>query len=123
MGGLSAGAHLAANGLKVLLLEQHHKVGGCTTNFTRGDFTFEVALHVMAGGLKEKNGGVYQLMEACGVDEKVNVYELPDMYRSIYPDVDFTVPAESWEAYTAALKDDGPTNRRASTSSRPSASR
>ncbi|MBN1883134.1 MAG: FAD-dependent oxidoreductase, partial [Deltaproteobacteria bacterium] len=41
MGGLSAGAHLAASGLKVLVLEQHHKVGGCTTNFTRGDFTFE----------------------------------------------------------------------------------
>ena len=108
MGGVSAGAHLAANGLKVLLLEQHHKVGGCTTNFTRGDFTFEVALHVMAGGLKEKNGGVYQLMEACGVAEKVNVYELPDMYRSIYPDVDFTVPAESWEAYTTALKGQWP---------------
>ena len=108
MGGLSAAAHLASNGLKVLLLEQHHKVGGCTTNFTRGDFTFEVALHVMAGGLKERNGGVYKLMEACGVDKKVTVYELPDLYRSIYPDVDFTVPAESWEAYTAAFKERWP---------------
>jgi phytoene dehydrogenase-like protein len=108
MGGLSAGAHLAANGLKVLVLEQHHKVGGCTTSFKRGDFTFEVALHVMAGGVKEKNGGVYQLMEACGVADKVKVYELPDMYRSIYPDVDFTVPAESWDAYTTALKDRWP---------------
>jgi all-trans-retinol 13,14-reductase len=108
MAGLSAGAHLASNGLKVLLLEQHHKVGGCTTNFTRGDFTFEVALHVMAGGVKEKNGGLYKLMNACGVDEKVTVYELPDLYRSIYPDVDFTVPAESWEAYSAAFKERWP---------------
>jgi phytoene dehydrogenase-like protein len=104
MGGLSAGAHLASKGLKVLLLEQHHKVGGCTTSFKRGDFTFEVALHVMAGGLKEKNGAIYKLMKACGVDKKVTVYALPEMYRSIYPDVDFTVPAESWEAYTAAFK-------------------
>ncbi|MBN2223566.1 MAG: NAD(P)/FAD-dependent oxidoreductase [Deltaproteobacteria bacterium] len=108
MGGLSAGAHLASKGLKVLLLEQHHKVGGCTTNFTRGDFTFEVALHVMAGGIKEKNGGLYKLMEACGVDKKIEVYELPDLYRSIYPDVDFTVPAESWDAYTAAFKERWP---------------
>ena len=108
MGGLSAGAHLAANGLKVLLLEQHHKVGGCTTNFTRGDFTFEVALHVMPGAIKEKNGGIYQLMKACGVDEKVTIYELPDLYRSIYPEVDFTVPAESWEAYTTAFKERWP---------------
>jgi prolycopene isomerase len=108
MGGLSAGAHLASKGLKVLLLEQHHKVGGCTTSFKRGDFTFEVALHVMAGGSKEKNGGVYQLMHACGVDELVTTYDLPDLYRSIYPDVDFTVPAASWEAYTAAFKERWP---------------
>ncbi len=42
MGGLSAGAHLASRGMKVLLLEQHDKVGGCTTSFSSGEFTFEV---------------------------------------------------------------------------------
>ena len=50
LGGLSAGAHLAANNLKVLVLEQHDKVGGCATRFERGAFTFEASLHEMAGG-------------------------------------------------------------------------
>ncbi len=36
MGGLSAGAHLASKGLKVLLLEQHHKVGRMHHQFHAG---------------------------------------------------------------------------------------
>ncbi len=100
MAGLSAGAHLASKGLKVLLLEQHHKVGGCATNFTRGDFTFEVALHELAGG------GLFQLMDLCGVKEKVDLYQLPDLYRSIFPGettIDMTMPA-NWEGWDNTLK-------------------
>jgi prolycopene isomerase len=100
MAGLSAGAHLASKGLKVLLLEQHHKVGGCATNFKRGNFTFEVALHELAGG------GLFQLMDLCGVKEKVELYPLPDLYRSIFPGdptIDMTMPA-NWEGWDGALK-------------------
>ena len=50
MGGLSAGALLSSYGFRVLLLEQHHKVGGCTTSFSRGDYSFDAALHEMTGG-------------------------------------------------------------------------
>ena len=105
MGGLSAGAHLASNGLKVLLLEQHHKVGGCTTNFTRGDFVFDVALHEMAGGVPGRSGGgLFKLLEICGVGEMVDIYELPEMYRSIYPgDLDITMPSEGWEEWDNTL--------------------
>jgi all-trans-retinol 13,14-reductase len=100
MAGLSAGAHLASKGLKVLLLEQHHKVGGCATNFTRGDFTFEVALHELAGG------GLFQLMDLCGVKDKVELYQLPDLYRSVFPGettIDMTMPA-NWEGWDNTLK-------------------
>jgi len=104
MGGLSAGAHLASSGLKVLVLEQHHKVGGCTTNFTRGDYTFEVALHELAGG------GLIDLMELCGVRDKVEIYDLPDFYRSVYPGdpgVDITMPTD-WEGWDNTLKEQWP---------------
>jgi len=104
MGGLSAGAHLASNGLKVLVLEQHHKVGGCTTNFTRGDYTFEVALHELSGG------GTLRLMELCGVREKVEIYDLPDFYRSVYPGdpgIDITMPTD-WEGWDNTLKEQWP---------------
>jgi all-trans-retinol 13,14-reductase len=105
MGGLSAGAHLASKGLKVLLLEQHHKVGGCTTNFTRGDFTFETALHEMAGGGPGRaDRGLYKLLELCGVGPKVDLYEVPELYRSIYPGgLDVTMPT-NWEQWDATLK-------------------
>jgi all-trans-retinol 13,14-reductase len=108
MGGLSAGAHLASKGLKVLLLEQHHKVGGCTTNFTRGDFTFETALHEMAGGGPGKQDrALFKLLEVTGVDKKVELYELKDFYRSIYPGVDVSMPG-TWEAWDAKLKETWP---------------
>lgn len=104
MGGLSAAAHLAVNNFKVLVLEQHDKVGGCTTNFERDDFTFEVALHEMAGGGPGKRDrGLYQLLKACGVDKKVELYELPHFYRSIYPGVDITLP-NNWEGFKETLK-------------------
>ena len=38
LAGLTAGATLSKFGKKVLLLEQHHKPGGCATTFKRGDF-------------------------------------------------------------------------------------
>ena len=49
LGGLTAGAKLAREGKKVLLIEQHNKPGGCATTFKRGDFTLEVGLHEMDG--------------------------------------------------------------------------
>ncbi len=104
MAGLSSGAHLASKGLKVLLLEQHHKVGGCASNFTRGDYTFEVALHELAGG------GLFQLMDLCGVKDKVELYQLPDLYRSILPGettIDVTMPA-NWEGWDNTLKSKWP---------------
>jgi len=104
MSGLSAGAHLVSNNLKVLLLEQHDKVGGCTTSFERGDFTFDASLHEMAGGGPgKKDRGVYQLLKVTGVGQKVELIELPHFYRSIFPGVDITLP-NNWEGFKNALK-------------------
>jgi len=104
MAGLSAGAHLASNGLNVLLLEQHHKVGGCASNFSRGDFTFETALHLMAGGGPGRNDrGLYTLLNLCGVYDKVELYELEDYYRSVFPGVDVVIP-NTWEGFEENLK-------------------
>ena len=49
LGGLTAGAKLAKEGRKVLLLEQHDRPGGCATTFKRKGFTIEVGLHEMDG--------------------------------------------------------------------------
>jgi len=101
LGGLSAAAHCASGGMKVLLFEQHDKVGGCATNFTRGPFMFEVALHEMDGAAE--GGAVYNLMKAAGVYDKVKLIPHRNLYRSIVPGADVTVPT-GWDSYTAALK-------------------
>ncbi len=108
LGGLSAGAHLASNDLKVLVLEQHDKVGGCATRFERGEFTFDASLHEMAGGGPGKNDrGLYQLLHLCGVYDKIEFIPLPDFYRSIFPDIDIMLPPD-WEGFKYALKSKWP---------------
>ena len=104
MGGLSAAAHLAVKGQKVLVLEKHNIVGGSTTRFSRGEFIFDAALHEMAGGGPgRKDRGLYQLLKATGVDKKVQLYEVPHLYRSVFPGVDITLP-QSWSGFKSELK-------------------
>lgn len=119
MGGLSAAAHLAAGGLSVLVLEQNHKVGGCTSAFERGDYRFDVSLHEMAGG--GAGGLVAELLEAAGVRPKVDLIAIPRLYRTIVrtgsgpAELDFSCPAgvdqaraafaERWPAESAAIDD------------------
>jgi phytoene dehydrogenase-like protein len=108
LGGLSAGTHLALNGYKVLLCEQHDKVGGCATRFERDPFVFDAALHEMAGGGPgRKDRGLYQLLKLWGVDRKVELYELPHLYRSTFPGVDITLPT-NWEDFKNVLTEKWP---------------
>ena len=93
MGGLSAGAHLAVGGMSVMLLEQHHKVGGCTSSFSRGEYNFDAALHQMVG--------VDELQKAAGIDDRIELIRVPDLYRTIFPGVDFTYPGDIDEAVRA----------------------
>jgi all-trans-retinol 13,14-reductase len=90
MGGLSSGALLSSYGFRVLLLEQHHKVGGCTSSFTRGEFAFDAALHEMLGGAPGTALG--DLLHEAGVDDKIELIPIPELYRSIFPGVDFVMP-------------------------------
>lgn len=53
LGGLTAGAKLAQDGNKILLLEQHCIPGGCATTFKRKGYTMDVGLHAMDGLIKK----------------------------------------------------------------------
>jgi len=112
MGGLSAAAHLALKGQKVLIVEKHNRVGGSTSNFKRGEFVFDTALHEMAGGGPGKlDRGLFQLLKATGVDKKVELYEVPHFYRSVFPGVDITLPP-NWEGFKKGLKQKWPEESR-----------
>ena len=94
LGGLSAATMLAREGLGVLLLERHNLPGGYATSFVRGRFEFEVALHELSGiGPPENRGGLYRYLDYLGVAEKVEFLNVPNLYRSVFPDMDITLPA------------------------------
>ena len=78
MGGLSAAAHLASGGMNVLLLEQHYKVGGCATSFSRGEFNFDAALHEMSLGGGREMALVQIIMERAGVFEKIELIRVKE---------------------------------------------
>jgi len=100
MGGLSAAAHLAKGGMKVLVLEQHQKVGGCASSFVRDDFAFDTALHEMSLG--GGNGFLRALLKEVGVLDRVTMIRIPELGRSIYPGMEIR-QKEGIEEYSAEL--------------------
>ncbi len=103
LGGLSAATMLAKSGLSVLLLERHNVPGGYATSFVRGRYEFEIALHELSGiGPPERRGTLYRYLDDLGVASKVEFLRMPNLYRSVFPDLDVTLPAGR-EAFEARL--------------------
>ncbi len=99
LGGLSAAASLAKNGQRVLLLEKHYRPGGYAGSFVRGRFEFEIALHELSGlNLDAKRGFFYKYLENLGITKKVEFVKLNTVYRSVFSDMEVTVPAGREEA-------------------------
>ncbi|MHA1569503.1 MAG: phytoene desaturase family protein, partial [Alphaproteobacteria bacterium] len=102
LGGLSAATMLARNRKRVLLLERHNVPGGYSTSFVRGRYEFEIALHELAGVGPNNNGDIYRYLDYLGVANKVEFIHVENMYRSIFRDLDVTLP-KGREAYEGKL--------------------
>jgi all-trans-retinol 13,14-reductase len=90
LGGLTAGAKLAKEGKKILLLEQHDRPGGCATTFKRGDFIFEVGLHEMYG---PSPGDIQtKIFTDLDVFNHVEFLPVPEFYRFINDRYNVTIP-------------------------------
>ena len=100
LAGLTAGATLAKFGKKVLLLEQHHKPGGCATTFKRGDFIIEVGLHEMSGLVE--NGKLRSIFKMLEVENHVELKQVPEFYGIPSDSEDFVFP-HGFKAATKAL--------------------
>ncbi len=94
-GGLSAASQLARAGKKALLIEQHYRVGGYMTNFSRGDFRFEISLHAM----ENLNPGEMntKMFKQLGIYDKLKPVKLDPLYSVIYPGLEMAIPADSKE--------------------------
>jgi prolycopene isomerase len=101
LGGLCCGAYLAKQGVPVTIIEQHNKPGGYATSFDRagGKFIFEVSLH----GTSVNNNATARILEDLGVLRRLQLVELPEVYRLKTPDMDISVPQKDPEAYIRLL--------------------
>ncbi|GAB7080992.1 phytoene desaturase family protein [Megalodesulfovibrio paquesii] len=106
LGGLSCAAHLARNGFKVLLLEQHYRLGGYATSFPRhgeglaakaaeaggaggaGAFTCEVSLHASALAAP----GTKSMLQELGVWDSLELVPHKHAWCSHFPDFSFEIP-------------------------------
>lgn len=102
LAGLTAGAILTKFGKKVLLLEQHHKPGGCATTFKRGDFIIEVGLHEMSG--LDENGTTLKVFDMLDVNQQVEFLQVPERY-AVLSDREKLVFPHGYDAATKALID------------------
>jgi phytoene dehydrogenase-like protein len=90
LGGLTAGAKLAKEGKKVLLIESADGVGGCARTFTRDGLKIEASLHEMDG--LDEGDFKRQIFSDLGVFGGVEFVRVPEFYRFIGPKSDFIVP-------------------------------
>ena len=96
LGGLTAGAKLAKEGKKVLLLEQHDRPGGCATTFCRRDYTMEVGLHEM-DGLHPRDLKI-KIFNDLGLFDMVEFLPVPEFYRFFNERYDIVIPHDPDEA-------------------------
>ena len=101
LGGLSCAAAFARQGFKPLVIEQHDKVGGFATAFSRpGGFTFDVSLHSTTVGQRD---GVFNLISGFPEITEVEFKPHPNLFRAIYPEHDIRVEQRDPAAFVATL--------------------
>ena len=101
LGGLCCAAYLAQQGVPVTLVEQHSIPGGYATAFERGAgrFRFEVSLH----GTSINDNAAARILQNVGVLDRLQLVELPEVYRLKTPEVDIAVPQRDPEAFIQLL--------------------
>ncbi len=100
IGGLACAGMLAANGRKVVVLEQAPTPGGYLTSFRREGFTFDSAVDCIAG--LEPDGLLTWLMRSLGVEAGLNPIRLDPIRVSRFPGLTVHVDA-SLPAYIGRL--------------------
>ena len=82
MGGLAAGAILAKEGQKVLILERHYTAGGFTHVFKRKGYEWDVGIHYI-GEVHRPNSAIRRLFDYV-TDGKLEWADMGEVYDRIY---------------------------------------
>ena len=94
LGGLTAGAYLARQGLTVAVFEQHYVAGGCATHFERGPkrarYHFDVGLHYI--GDCGPDGAIPRMLRGVGVELSYAELDRDGFDTLVFPDLEFRIP-------------------------------
>lgn len=89
MGGLTAGALLAKDGLKTLVIEKHSMPGGYATSFKRKDFCFDSVLDAISGC--HEGGWIWQALKRLKIEKEIQFTRLDPVRTDSFPDFKFDV--------------------------------
>lgn len=100
MGGLAAAAAIARAGKTVLVVERHVRPGGYAHGFERGEYRFDVAVHMTSGAEPRAFGeGAFldQLLRILGVRDLCTFLPIEPFYTATFPGLRFEAPNGSSE--------------------------
>ncbi|CAB4937389.1 unannotated protein [freshwater metagenome] len=105
LGGMSTAACLAAAGRRVIVVEQHEMLGGCSQVFRRKNrFEFDVGVHYVGGVAPGSDGTIATVLRGLGVEDRIAWSRMDDagMDTVRFPDHAFRVPT-SWDGWAHEL--------------------
>ena len=89
MGGLSCGAWLAHQGMKVAVIEQNRQVGGFCSSYSRNGFNFTLAASEVTG--TTENGLIMRTIRALGIENEIEFIPLEQGYQVHFPDFTYNI--------------------------------
>lgn len=109
IGGLTAGAFLAKQGMRVAVLEKHSQPGGCAQGFSRQGYRFDSSVHSLC---MADNGFVCGLLKELGVRDSITTVPNSSTARILGPDINCVLPADL-AALNGSLARDFPSEKKA----------
>ena len=101
IGGLTCGCYLAKFGLKVLLLEQHNKPGGCCTSFMKKGFLFNSAVHYLGG----VNEGIFgNIINELDLKRTVEFKKIDPVCNMVFPTFSFNLRSDFQDTIQEIIK-------------------
>ena len=109
MGGLSAALGLARAGQKVIVCERNPVAGGNCSAFKLGDYTFDLAVHQLAG--IDDNGNCSRLLDDYKIKDRLKFTKIDPFVTLVLPDQEIPLPG-NYAALEKAIAEKEPEHKK-----------